>query len=276
MKSDEINSALDKLPAGEKPHNLAQAEALEHAVQLKLWKTGPASPAALEQLLMVGGPRAMRAALAVALHGRFIVTTASTAVDGLHRLAASQAALVILDVDLPDFGSATFLRALRAHRPDCPVIAIVDAADSTTLRDLMDFRIDIVPRSLPLDVLFGRIDALLGGRPAGSWRLASRVGEVIKYVAKHCGGHLAATAIANALGLSTAHLAYLFQLETGITIKEYATKVRIEFAKDLLVETDGNLEVIAAQTGFCDASHLSRVFQRVCGYPPGQYRRQTS
>jgi AraC-like DNA-binding protein len=276
MKADEINPALDKSLAGERPQNRTEVEVLERAVQFELWDRGPVSPAALEQLLMVGGPRAMRAALTVALQGRFIVTTASTAVHGLHLLAASRSALVILDVDLPDFTSATFMRALRAHRPHCPVIAIVDAEESTTLHDLMDFRVDIVLRSLPLDVLFGRIDALLGGRPAGSRHLASRVSEVIKHVANHCGGHLVAAAIAKTLGLSTAHLAYLFRLETGMTIRDYVTKVRIEVAKHLLDETDEKLEGIAAKAGFCDASHLSRVFQRVCGYPPGQYRRQAS
>jgi YesN/AraC family two-component response regulator len=219
----------------------------------------------------------MQAALSVALQDRFIVTTASTAAEGLHRLTASRSPLVILDEALPDFTSATFLRALRAHRPQCPVIVIVDGEETAALRDLVDFRIDgIVPRSSPLDVLFHRIDTLLDGSRRPERRPARQVGEVIKYVASHWRSDLVVATIAGALGLSRAHLAYLFQRETGMTVKEYATKVRIEVVKRLLVETDHKLEVIAHEVGFCDASHLSRVFRRVCGCPPAEYRRQAS
>jgi len=93
-------------------------------------------------------------------------------------------------------------------------------------------------------------------------------------MAASSGNGLTVQGIARAVGLSSAQLAYLFRREIGMTIKDYATRVRVEIIKRLLADTDDKLDSIAEQLGFCDAAHLSRVFRRICGCPPGEYRRQ--
>jgi len=221
----------------------------------------------------------MQAALAVTLRDHCVVTTASTASEGLHRLTGSRPDLVILDSRLPDLKSVTFLRALRAHRPDCQVILLADGKENDEFRELLDLRVDgIFPRSDHLDALLRRINTLLGKPRAGAQPrrgLGRHVGEVIRHMAANTGNHLTVKGIARAVGLSSAQLAYLFRRETGMSVKEYATRVRVEIIKRLLAETDDTLDIIAEQLGFCDAAHLSRVFRRVCGCPPGEYRRQS-
>jgi len=233
------------------------------------------------RILVVGGILRMQAALAVTLRKHFVVTTTSTASEGLHRLTGSRPDLVILDSCLPDLKSATFLRALRAHRPNCRVIILAEGEENDALRELLDLRVDgIFPRSDHLDVLLRRINGLLRKRRAGARQPARQgldrhVGEVIRHMAASSGNGLTVQGVARAVGLSSAQLAYLFRRETGMSVKEYATRVRVEIIKRLLAETDDKLDIIAEQLGFCDAPHLSRVFRRICGCPPGEYRRQS-
>ncbi len=233
------------------------------------------------RILVVGGILRMQAALAVTLRKHFVVTTTSTASEGLHRLTGSRPDLVILDSCLPDLKSATFLRALRAHRPNCRVIILAEGEENDALRELLDLRVDgIFPRSDHLDVLLRRINTLLRKRRAGARQPARQgldrhVGEVIRHMAASSGNGLTVQGIARAVGLSSAQLAYLFRREIGMSVKEYATRVRVEIIKRLLAETDDKLDIIAEQLGFCDAPHLSRVFRRICGCPPGEYRRQS-
>ena len=233
------------------------------------------------RILVVGGILRMQAALAVTLRKHFVVTTTSTASEGLHRLTGSRPDLVILDSCLPDLKSATFLRALRAHRPNCRVIILAEGEENDALRELLDLRVDgIFPRSDHLDVLLRRINGLLRKRRAGARQPARQgldrhVGEVIRHMAASSGNGLTVQGVARAVGLSSAQLAYLFRRETGMSVKEYATRVRVEIIKRLLAETDDKLDMIAEQLGFCDAPHLSRVFRRICGCPPGEYRRQS-
>ena len=233
------------------------------------------------RILVVGGILRMQAALAVTLRKHFVVTTTSTASEGLHRLTGSRPDLVILDSCLPDLKSATFLRALRAHRPNCRVIILAEGEENDALRELLDLRVDgIFPRSDHLDVLLRRINRLLRKRRAGARQPARQgldrhVGEVIRHMAASSGNGLTVQGVARAVGLSSAQLAYLFRREIGMSVKEYATRVRVEIIKRLLAETDDKLDIIAEQLGFCDAPHLSRVFRRICGCPPGEYRRQS-
>ena len=233
------------------------------------------------RILVVGGILSMQAALAVALRNHFVVTTTSTASEGLDRLTGSRPDLVILDSCLPDLKSVTFLRALRAHRPHCQVIILAEGEENNELRELLDLRVDgICPRSDHLDALLGRINTLLGTPRAGPQQparrgLDRRVGKVIRYMAANNGNPLTVQGMARAVGLSSAQLADLLRRETGMTVMEYATRVRVEIIKRLLAETNDKLDIIAEQLGFCDAAHLSRVFRRVCGCPPGRYRRQS-
>jgi len=80
-------------------------------------------------------------------------------------------------------------------------------------------------------------------------------------------------AIAEIIDISASHLAHLFRSETGMSVKDYLTRVRVAVAQDLLAGTDEKLDAVAARVGFVDTSHLAHVFQRITGRPPSTYRR---
>jgi transcriptional regulator GlxA family with amidase domain len=53
----------------------------------------------------------------------------------------------------------------------------------------------------------------------------------------------------------------------------YITSRRLERAKDLMLEGNEPLSVIAVLCGFTDQAHLSRLFKQNIGQPPGAWRR---
>jgi AraC-like DNA-binding protein len=59
-----------------------------------------------------------------------------------------------------------------------------------------------------------------------------------------------------AIGISPGHLAHVFRLESGSTVKSRLRSVRIEVARSLVADTDAKLEVIARAVGFYDAAHV--------------------
>jgi AraC-like DNA-binding protein len=73
-------------------------------------------------------------------------------------------------------------------------------------------------------------------------------------------------------GLSKFHLLRVFRSEVGVPPHAFLTSVRIEHARRF-IPTGRTLASIAADTGFADQSHLTRVFHRVFGVTPGQYLR---
>lgn len=76
------------------------------------------------------------------------------------------------------------------------------------------------------------------------------------------------------VGLSQFHAARMFTAHLGVSPHEYQILLRVERAKELLLEGLAVTEV-AALVGFADQSHLHRYFKRYVHVTPGEYRRWT-
>jgi transcriptional regulator GlxA family with amidase domain len=79
--------------------------------------------------------------------------------------------------------------------------------------------------------------------------------------------------IADNLGLKPSDLTRRFRLEYGVAPIEYATNLRLEEAKKLLLETDYTLDTIASLCGYENGSYLGRVFRSKVGINPSDFRR---
>jgi AraC family transcriptional regulator len=77
--------------------------------------------------------------------------------------------------------------------------------------------------------------------------------------------------IATELGVHPVHLARDFKRHVGYTVGDYVRRLRVDFACRELPK-GGKLSVLALQAGFSDQSHLTRVFKRVTGWTPRQFR----
>ncbi|MEW6208333.1 MAG: AraC family transcriptional regulator [Acidobacteriota bacterium] len=78
--------------------------------------------------------------------------------------------------------------------------------------------------------------------------------------------------LARAVDAHPTHLARAFRRRFGCTIGEYARHLRVEFACREILKSDLPLAQIASIAGFSDQSHFSRVFKRLTGLTPCQYR----
>lgn len=72
------------------------------------------------------------------------------------------------------------------------------------------------------------------------------------------------------------YLSMLFKQETGLTFTDYLNQFRINRSCDLLISTNQNLIDIAILSGFDDQSYFSKVFKRVKGISPKDYRKSHS
>ena len=63
-----------------------------------------------------------------------------------------------------------------------------------------------------------------------------------------------------------------FKVLTGDSPNQYLLNLRLEKAKELLVNTNLSISEIAYQTGFVSASYLSKIFKAKIGSPPKNYR----
>jgi AraC family transcriptional regulator, arabinose operon regulatory protein len=80
-------------------------------------------------------------------------------------------------------------------------------------------------------------------------------------------------AVATIAGVSQRALSDHFQKEYHCSPGQFLTKLRIGEAASLLSSTDQNVDHIAETTGFSDRFYLSRVFKKMTGKSPVQYRK---
>jgi AraC family transcriptional regulator len=78
--------------------------------------------------------------------------------------------------------------------------------------------------------------------------------------------------LAGLAGLSSYHFSRKFKADLGMAPHAYVLSRRIDKAKSLLNGSRLPLKLVAAECGFTDQSHLSRVFRKFLGVTPNNFR----
>jgi AraC-like DNA-binding protein len=114
------------------------------------------------------------------------------------------------------------------------------------------------------------VDALqLEGRRSAMQRFA-RAFETIE---AHLGESISVPSLAAVAGMSPSHFARRFSGALGISPGRYIMRRRIEEARIRLAESDDTLDAVAADLGFCDGFHFSKVFKKETGLSPSAFRK---
>ena len=102
---------------------------------------------------------------------------------------------------------------------------------------------------------------------------ASSVRRAIAYMNGKSGSVISRWQIAEAAGVNEDYLTRIFHREIGISPWEYLCLYRVHAAKVLLSSTALPIRDIAAETGFQDPAYFSRVFRKIAGMSPGDFRK---
>ena len=78
--------------------------------------------------------------------------------------------------------------------------------------------------------------------------------------------------MAGYLGYSDVYFCKMFKQNIGKSFIVYLNELRIEKAKKLLSRPEINIKDISAEAGFRDANYFTRVFKRMVGMTPSEYR----
>ena len=98
-------------------------------------------------------------------------------------------------------------------------------------------------------------------------------GRAICFMKENIARKLDLEEIAGHCGISVSHFCLVFKKSTSHTPLEYFNNIRIQRACQLLDLTSMKVKEIAESLGFSDAFYFSKVFRKVIGQSPGEYRR---
>ncbi len=82
--------------------------------------------------------------------------------------------------------------------------------------------------------------------------------------------------IARSVHSSTFHFCKIFKRATGMTFTQYLSMVRVAKAKKLLANPQARISEVAFEAGFASLTHFNRMFLRIAGQSPTDFRRGIS
>lgn len=100
-----------------------------------------------------------------------------------------------------------------------------------------------------------------------------RITRVQEYIQKNYQKDIKIIELANLCSFSESHFRKIFRNVTGISCIQYINLVKIEIARNILLSGTANVTEAALQVGYSDVFYFSRIFKKITGHSPSEFKR---
>ena len=203
--------------------------------------------------------------------------------------------VAILDIEMPGVTGLEAARQIRESGHPCMILFLTAfdkfsyAREAITLRALDYLLKPCQEQELILTVeealhLYDRLganpDAVLRGDiadGAGEEELADRrMGQIRenieRYIREHYSTEISMQSVARAMNYSDAYFCKLFKQCFKVNFSAWLNEYRIDRAREMLQNTRLSVREVSTACGCSDANYFARVFKRVTGKTPSEYR----
>ena len=94
-----------------------------------------------------------------------------------------------------------------------------------------------------------------------------------QYVDTHFNAPIDTTEVARNAHMSYGYFSRCFHDIIGMSFSDYCIQIRIRKAKDYLLNTGYSIQQIADDVGYNDEKYFSRLFKKITGISPTEYRK---
>ena len=218
-------------------------------------------------------------------------------VDGLRKAREGRPDVILLDVSMPGLDGYTVCRELKAD-PRTAAIPVIFLSANTSLQHKLDGfaagGVDYIGKPFSSEEVMARVyvhlrvsnvvrleqqDKLVdiqgGGGQKSDWE-GNVVTAALVFLQEAGQEWLAHEQLARKVGVNERRLTELFRRHLGMTVAEYQITQRLETARAALSNTVQQIQLIAEQAGYQNASDFSRAFRNRYGLGPRDYRQASA
>lgn len=98
--------------------------------------------------------------------------------------------------------------------------------------------------------------------------------KIVEYMENNFEDDITLESLAKQFFISKYEISRMFSKNVGISFVEYLTRIRIENSKKLLQDTSLSVTRVSELTGFHSSSNFARVFKKITGISPKDYRKR--
>lgn len=106
------------------------------------------------------------------------------------------------------------------------------------------------------------------------WTQDERMKRVLEYVHSHISDNIGVEQLANVACITKPYFIRLFKHEFGFPPVQYINRKKVERAQLLLFTTNKTVKEVAFILGFSDQNYFIRLFHKLTGITPQEYRRK--
>jgi AraC-like DNA-binding protein len=195
---------------------------------------------------------------------------------------------VIIDANYVVFGEENSCLLARGDRPEPTACTVIRYKDKATPEPagacaLASSQAFLMHARLLHDARLGRdieenalrllAELTADGHSPQACTHSNLVREIRRLVNESSSHHVRLDDIARTLYVSPFTVSRLFHRETGVSLREYAMRLRLRRALNLILHSADNLTAIALEAGFYDESHFSKAFRMQFGISPYSVRK---
>ncbi len=99
------------------------------------------------------------------------------------------------------------------------------------------------------------------------------IANIKSYIEDNLNEEISLERLSEEVYLTPNYIGHIFKEEVGISYLEYLTHVRMEKAKNMLMDPTNKIYEIAQQVGYKNSNYFSKIFRKYTGYTPSKYRK---
>jgi YesN/AraC family two-component response regulator len=189
----------------------------------------------------------------------------------------NEISLVILDVRMPGESGTKILKEIKSIFPDMGVVILTGYSTKDTALEALKGRADdYIEKPANIERIKEVIEKILrekrGDNDLDSEDISGKVERVKRFVQRNIHKKVTLEDAADAVCLSPKYLSRIFKKYSGTRFSDYRLHVKMEKAKELLVNTGCSVNTIADKIGFQNSESFMRIFKKVSSFTPTQYR----
>lgn len=196
--------------------------------------------------------------------------------EALEILKEETPALILLDLLMPGVDGFDVLESVRGNTRTHGVPVIIISGKLLNFEDIQRLN-HFKTLFATKDILSARetadfLDQLTGETEMLAQPTSMLIKQALGYLHQNFAQPIKRKDVAGAVGVNPNYLNRIFRQEMKLSPLDYLNRLRIRKAKELLCHSQETVTNIATQVGFDDAAYFSRVFHRVTGQSPQQFR----
>ena len=202
--------------------------------------------------------------------------------EAMELFAREAPQVAVLDIEMPGFTGLEVARKIRETDKNCAILFLTgfdkfDYARQAISVRAMEYLLKPYNEQelvFAVEEAIRQVSVQLPVRPEedGDMRTAIIRAEIGSFIDAHYREDISMQDAAAALRYSDAYFCKLFKQCFKVNFSAYLNEYRVNRARQLMLDPRLNMKDIGAAVGYSDANYFTRVFKRLTGQTPSEYR----